>query len=296
MFRMGAVHSLRQFSLLPLLRSLLLSSALLLSVACQQRSEPVDKRPVVAVSVAPLGYLVQRLAPELVQLMVMIPPGASPSTHEPTMRQLQLVSRASIYIKVGHPAFPFERTWLRRLLEHNRDMLVVDASQSTTRQLEDPHLWTSPQVMRRVAAEVAAALGSLLPEQAEQIAQNLQQFEADVAELDTLIRATLEDMTNRTFYVFHPAWSYFAAEYGLEQVAIEHRGSEPSPEALAQLIDRARSEGVHVIFVQPQFSRRSADLVAREIGGVVIALDPLDVDWLNNLQAVARSLRKASRL
>jgi zinc transport system substrate-binding protein len=276
----------------PLLLVLILWG-LLQMLACQQQSVPVDGRPVVAVSVAPFGYLVQRLAPDLVQLLVMIPPGASPATHEPTMSQLQTLSRAALYVQVGHRAFPFERTWLQRLLKSNSDMQIVDASHATTQQLGDPHLWTSPAVMRRVASEIASNLGSLLPEQQLQINARLQQFEAEVDSLDAQIHTTLEGLANRTFYVFHPAWGYFAAEYDLQQVAIEHQGSEPSPEALAQIIEQARAEDVRVIFVQPQFSRRSATLVAQEIGGSVVALDPLHGDWLHNLQSVARALREA---
>jgi zinc transport system substrate-binding protein len=95
--------------------------------------------------------------------------------------------------------------------------------------------------------------------------------------------------------VFHPAWGYFAETYGLTQVPIEKEGKEPGARALAALIEQARREQVKVIFVQPQFSRRSAEQVARAIGGQVVAIDPLAPDYADNLRQAARSIAAAVR-
>jgi zinc transport system substrate-binding protein len=95
--------------------------------------------------------------------------------------------------------------------------------------------------------------------------------------------------------VFHPAWGYFAHAYGLTQVPVEIEGKEPKPAQLKALIQHAREEGIKVIFVQPQFSSKSAKLVAREIGGEVAFVDPLAEDWSANLREVADKFRAALR-
>ena len=95
--------------------------------------------------------------------------------------------------------------------------------------------------------------------------------------------------------VFHPAWGYFARAYGLQQVPIEIEGKNPKPALLKELIVHAREKGIRVVFVQPQFSTKSAEIVAREIGGRVAFADPLAEDWLANLAAVAAGFRAALR-
>ncbi|MCK5723282.1 MAG: zinc ABC transporter substrate-binding protein, partial [Gammaproteobacteria bacterium] len=95
------------------------------------------------------------------------------------------------------------------------------------------------------------------------------------------------------FMVFHPSWGYFADTYGLKQVAVEIEGKNPKPSQLKELIEHAKEQGIKIIFVQPQFSSKSAKLVAREIGGRVAVADPLAQDWSANLRAVAREFKGA---
>jgi len=93
------------------------------------------------------------------------------------------------------------------------------------------------------------------------------------------------------FMVFHPSWGYFARDYGLEQVAVEIEGKEPKPNQLRKLIEKARAENIHVIFAQPQFSTKSAKLLAGEIGGEVVMIDNLAENWRQNMREVAEKLR-----
>jgi zinc transport system substrate-binding protein len=88
--------------------------------------------------------------------------------------------------------------------------------------------------------------------------------------------------------IFHPAWSYFARDYDLEQIPIEVEGKEPSAREMADLMMKiAKEEQVTVIFVQPQTSRRSVDMLAKQIGARVEILDPLAADWLENMRRVS---------
>jgi len=275
----------------------LLAVVILLVGCSSKRTQPnADAAVVVAVSIAPLATLVDRLVGDAVELLVMIPAGASPATHEPSMRQMQLLSKASVYVKVGHPAFAFEYSWLGRLLAHNSSMIIVDAARQAQADVDDPHLWTSPQVMRNVAQSIAVTLQSVLPEQSDAISSNLQQLLAEIDALDQQIREILANDVGKSFYVFHPAWGWFAENYGLQQVSIEQHGAhgtEPSPEELAQVVEQARKDKVSVIFVQSQFSSRSAQLIADEVGARVVAIDPLAADWLANMRRVAIALHEA---
>jgi zinc transport system substrate-binding protein len=95
------------------------------------------------------------------------------------------------------------------------------------------------------------------------------------------------------FMVFHPAWGYFARTYGLEQIAVEMEGKEPKPADLKRLIRHARERGIKVIFVQPEFSTKSAEAIAKAIGGKVVLANPLALDWANNLKEIASEIKAA---
>ena len=142
---------------------------------------------------------------------------------------------------------------------------------------------------------MARVLAELDPANAEVYAANLTSLQAELDALNVELAATLAPAKGREFMVFHPAWGYFADAYGLIEVAIEHEGKEPGPAELQKLIDRARGKGIQAIFVQPQFSRRAAETIAREIGAQVVVADPLAADWAVNLRQVAESFAAAAR-
>ncbi|NCA91001.1 MAG: hypothetical protein EOM92_19535, partial [Gammaproteobacteria bacterium] len=159
----------------------------------------------------------------------------------------------------------------------------------------DPHVWTSPRLVALMSVNIRDTLAELDPAHAADFARHQAAFAAELAGLDTDIRALLADLPSRKFLVFHPAWGYFAQDYDLIQVPIEQGGKEPGPRALATLIDDARQEGIRAVFVQPQSDPRFAARIAEAIGGQLIAIDPLAPDYLTNLREVARQIAAAGK-
>ena len=257
--------------------------------ACSPAEAP-DPRPVVAVSVVPQQYFVERIAGDRVRVLVMIPPGANEASYEPTLAQVRALSGALLYWAVGHPSFAFERAWLDRILADVRSLPVVDGSAGLDTRAGDPHVWVAPRHAERMAIGIARALGERLPAERAFFEANLAGFREEIASLDAEIRAILAPMRVRSFLVVHPAFGYFAADYGLEQLAIEHEHKTPDAHQLAALLERARALGLRVVYVQPQFDAAPARTFAREIGARVETLDPLAYDWPGNLRAIARQL------
>jgi zinc transport system substrate-binding protein len=145
-----------------------------------------------------------------------------------------------------------------------------------------------------MTATIRDALVELDPANSQDYTNNYNAFAAELDKLDGDIRAILENVPTRQFMVFHPAWGYFADTYGLTQIPIENEGKEPGARALTSLIKQAKDENVKVILVQPQFNKRSAEQVARAIGGRVVAIDPLSPDYLDNLRKVAQLIAEAA--
>jgi zinc transport system substrate-binding protein len=124
---------------------------------------------------------------------------------------------------------------------------------------------------------------------------NMKAFHRDLDQLDREIAHSLKDIKSRKFMVFHPAWGYFAHDYGLEQIPIEMEGKVPTAKSLHYVIEEAKEEEIKIIFVQKQFSKASAETVARAIGGRVVPMDPLARDYLSNIRQVADAFAGALR-
>ncbi len=291
---------------------LLLASLLLPFLAC---AEPLR----VFVSVLPQRTFVDRVGGEHVEVQVMVGPGQNPAIYEPTPRQITALAKADLYVRTG---VPFERAWMDRIRSTNADMRVLDARAGIdARSIEhhvhekqdvrhsdadqehghplqpeqDPHLWTSPPLVKHMTLGIRDALTALDPANGELYARNQAEFAAELDQLDRDIRALLAEVPERRFMVFHPAWGYFADTYGLTQVPIEKEGKEPGGRTLAAMIEQAKRDHIRVIFVQPQFDERSAQQVARAIGGRVVAIDPLSPDYSNNLREAARQIAEATQ-
>ena len=267
--------------------------------------QPEDKRITVTVSILPQKYFVERIGGEDVTVNVMVGPGESPHSYEPKPEQMRMLNASSVYFRIG---VEFEGAWLPRIASANPDMRIVDLSagieklpmQAHGDEEEgeddhdedglDPHVWTSPQLVRGMADQIYQELTRLNPQRDSYYKANLAAFISDIDTLEGEIRTAFSPLERRKFMVFHPSWGYFARDFGLEQVAIEVGGTEPSASQLAALLDLAKEERIQVIFAQPEFSTRSAETIAREVGAAVILISPLAEDWLENLREVARSL------
>jgi len=159
----------------------------------------------------------------------------------------------------------------------------------------DPHIWLDPKLVKIQARTICDAMCRADPTGAEVYRKNCDAFLADLDAVDARITRALAPLKGKEFFVYHPAFGYFGDSYGLRQVAVETAGKEPDAKELAALIDRAKATGVKVIFVQPQFSARSARAVAEAIGGVVVPMDDLAKDYLKNLDDMAAKIEKAIR-
>lgn len=254
----------------------------------------------VAVTIPPQAWMVERLGEGRVRAEVMIPAGASPETYEPSAQQMIALSTARLYVALGHPRFVFERRHLATIRSTHPALPIVSMAEGLDLGAgedpvgeADPHLWLSPRAIRIASRTVARALAEVDPDGAATYQEGLVELEAEIDRVDRRVARTLDGLEGGRFLVYHPAWSWLAADYGLVQIAIESGGQEPSPRALQATLEEARSRGIRVVFVQPGFSDRAARVIANEIGGRVVVIDPLAYDWPNNLIAVAETLRAA---
>ncbi|WDP91104.1 MAG: zinc ABC transporter substrate-binding protein [Desulfobacter sp.] len=271
----------------------------------------------VSVSILPQQYMVERIGKDRVDVQVMVRPGASPATYEPKPAQMAALSKTRLYFSIG---VPFENFWLDKITASNPKMKLVHTDKGIPKipiaahehdrhehhkdhahQNEadhghtgmDPHIWTSPALVRIQAHTICQALAEEDPANRAFYRENYDAFIREIDGLEKELHNLFKDKTGTRFMVFHPSWGYFARDFGLDMIPIEMEGKDPKPAQLMELIRHARDAGIRVLFVQPQFSAKSARLIAREINGRVVAADPLAQDWMENMKTIASQFKEA---
>ena len=255
----------------------------------------------IMVSIAPQKYFVEKIGGDRVNINIMVEGNSEPETYEPKPQQLQSLEETEVYISIG---VPFEDKWLEKFADINDQMAIIDSGKGIER-LEmiehdsdhhhhgednlDPHIWLSPSLVKQQAQNIYENLILLDEDNKDFYQENLEQFLTEIEELDQEIKNTLKDIKNRKFVVFHPAWGYFANDYNLEQIPIEVGGQEPSAAELSQLINTAKNNNIKVVFVQPQFKMKNAETIAQEINGEIIIIDPLALNWSENLLNISQT-------
>jgi zinc transport system substrate-binding protein len=266
-------------------------------------------------SIEPQRFIVERVGGTNVAVEVLVAPGQSPHTFEPTPRQMARLAGAEVYFAIG---LPFEEMVLDGIKELSADLLVVATADSVPKReieeahgthdghdhegdgthdehagLPDPHVWLSPRHAALLAEATCRALQNLDPFNGREYEDNLAELRRELDDLDVELTEALAPLAGESVYVFHPAFGYFTDAYGLVQVPVETGGMEPGARELVDLVEGARADSVRVIFVQPQFSSKSAEAVAAEIGGAVVPIDPLSGDYIENLRNIAEEVRRA---
>jgi zinc transport system substrate-binding protein len=263
----------------------------------------------VFVSILPQKTFVEKIGGAFVSVSVMVLPGANPHNYEPKPGQMIALSKAGIYFAIG---IGFEDVWLKRFGSTNPTMKIVhteqgidkipmlshdhqDSSHDEHDGIADPHVWLSPPNVKIIAKNISDGLSQADPAHRADYEENLRKFEREIDDLDAELRKVFSDRKGAKFMVFHPAWGYFAHAYGLEQIPVEIEGKEPKPSKLKALIEQAKRDGIRIVFVQPQFSTKSAEAIAKAIGGEVAVADDLHPEWANNLREQAEKFKKALR-
>ncbi len=280
----------------------------------------------VAVTLQPYAKIVEEIGGDRVSVISMIPPNADPHSYEPKPGALKTFSKADLYLS---DSSGLDQVWLPRFLSVNKkiEMVYISSGVSWMQESEDhhhghhhdhhhhgedhhenkhkheenasldPHLWTSPKQVIKLAENVLSALIKKDAASKSYYESRYQLFIEKWTSIDQFIEKTVSQIPEkrRIFIVFHPSYGYLARDYDLIQRAIEVEGKEPKPQDLKALILEAQKNDIRAIFVQPQFSKRSAESIAKQLNAVVVSTDPLAYDIEKNLRNFIQALLEASK-
>lgn len=276
-------------------RCRVLPRLVLLAVLAAASAPCLAAPPRIAVCLPPQAGILDALQPGAAPL-VLIDRGQNPHSFDPSPRQLAELSTCGLYVAAG---LPFENALLPRLRALNPAMRIVPAPadehdhDAPEADEHDPHFWTHPDGILAEARAIAAALSEADPGAAPAVSAALAAYETSLRDLDAALRARLAPLKGRAFLVYHPAWSHFAEEYGLRQLAIEHHGGAPSAKHLARLTDAVRAEGIRLVLVQSDSEAARTRPFADSLGLGTRLVNPLGRDPRQLLRDTADAIEAA---
>lgn len=263
----------------------------LLIVGCTTKSDS-DKKTIF-VTITPMQSIIEEITAGDFDIEVIVPKGASPETFEPTPKQVTSFSDAELIFSTG--IIDFEQSLVERIdddaevvnLSNGIELIAGSCSHGNHKHKHgvDPHIWTSPRALRTMVTNAHKAIMAHYPDSVkytEATGRLLERIDA----LDTYCATRIKAEGVEAMMIYHPAYTYYARDYGIEQIAIEHDGKEPSLRQTTALIEKAKEHGVKAILRQPQYSEDKVRAIANDAGAEIITTDPLAEDILGEIERV----------
>ena len=253
----------------------------------------------IIVSIAPQKYFVEQIGKNLIDVKVMVQKGSSPHSYEPKASQMKSLSKAKLYFAIG---VEFEKAWLDRFKNQNRNMKIIHTDNNIIKLSmkkkshnhkikKDPHIWLSVKLVKQQAKNILNGLISIDSKNSIIYKKNYDLFITELEKLDKDIKNILLNNDKNIFMVFHPSWGYFAKDYNLIQVAMEVEGKEIKAKQLKELIKQAKKDNIKTIFISPQFSQKTVNVLAKVLNANIVTINPLSANWKDNLIKVAKAIK-----
>lgn len=279
--------------------SLILTFCFLFVTGCnsnekaEEASQEINKKPIIAVTIVPEQTFVKAVCGDLADVITMVPPGNSPENYEPSPKEMEKFSKASLYFTIGVPT---EEANILPKVGNVKAIFLQDEVDSDYKDRtfasggRDPHIWLSPKRVKVMIEVIAREMCKLDEANKDIYTKNAETYIKQLDELDKQISLALDNIKSKKFIVYHPAFGYFADDYGFQMYALEQDGKEAAPQHLQEMIDLAKEENIKVIFYQEEIDSSQSQAFAQEIGGKAIQLSPLAADYIENLKKMAETM------
>ena len=263
----------------------------LLVVGCTSKSDG-DKKTIY-VTITPMQAIIDEITMGDFNVEVIVPKGASPETFEPTPKQVTAISDAELIFSTG--LIDFEQSLIKRIsgdaeivdLSENIELIAGSCSHGNHKHKHgvDPHIWTSPRALRTMVTNAHDAIIAHYPDSVKYTEATERLLER-IDTLDSYCASRIKDANVEAMMIYHPAYTYYARDYGIKQIAIEHDGKEPSLRQTTDLIETAKNHDIKVILRQPQYSEDKVRAIANDAGAEIITTDPLSEDIIGEIERI----------
>ncbi len=257
-----------------------------------KETAPSDKIQV-TVSFYPLAYIASEVGGLRVSVRDLLPPGGEPHSIEPSPRDFALLGESDIFLYNGAGFEPWVEKWQKGSFARPSKTvsMVEELSLSSVpliiREREtDPHVWLDPVLFKQKVEIVRDALIAINPINADEYRANASLLDIAISGLDKKFRDGLRSCAKDSIITSHDAFGYLARQYNFKVIPIAgiSPDEEPSPKVLASIIETARAKNIQHIFFEAKVGPKLSEVIAREIGGKTLILNPLENLTPNEVQ------------
>lgn len=274
-----------------------------------------DTRPVLVVSIEPQRQMLEQIAGDNFKIITMLPNGENPESFDPSPARRIDIEKAKAYFTTGQLVFEKNLKMTAdnkaKFIDTSNGIKLIygthcshhstpsssffgddhDQKHSHANQA-DPHVWASVKNARIAAQTMAATLQKIDPEHNNIYKANLQRYEKHLDSLDNAFSKTIAAIPNPSLMVWHPSLTYFARDYGIEQVAMTDVNKEATAKSLGNLLEKARQSKINIFVYQPQVDNREAEMIYTAIGADTISYNGLAYDWEKELTKIVNVLKR----
>ncbi len=272
-------------------------------------SQKDEKGINIIVSIEPQKTFVEKVTGDLADINVVIPQGYSPANYQPSPIEIQDISNGDVYFSIGVES---EKAFIiPKLKDLNEDIELINLQEKVKEKYEllyieeehnddhehdegdvDPHIWLSPKRVITIVETIRDYMVEIDSDNKSQYINNAEEYIAELEKLDQDLKRTFEELDTKTFIIYHPSFSYFAKDYGLEMITIEEAGKEATAAKIQNVVDFARSNDIRVVFYQDEFDSSQAIVIANEIDGEVVEVTPLSGNYIDNMYEIRDKFEK----
>lgn len=248
-----------------------------------------SQKPILFVSIQPLKYFVDQIVKDRFDVKVLVPPGSSPETFAPSSKQIATLEQSMALFKIG--ALGFEERWDNTWQQNHPQTELINCSIGIEQVCldhhhgdhvhhgRDPHIWLSPQTAKIIAHNIYEGILRFDPANKQFYHQNFTHLLSTISKVKDTLDNKLNHKEEQEFLIFHPVLGYLSKYYHLHQESIEFEGKKPTLKQLKHIVEIAKEENISTILVQKEFNTSNAEIIAKEINGNVVTIDPLGYDW-----------------
>ena len=256
---------------------------------------------VITVSIPPLQGLVEAIVNNDYKVVALLPSGSTPENYSPTPSQLINIEESEFVFFVG--TLDFENTIAQRLAERDvnivntgRDAELVEGECSHNHKVGseynhgvEPHIWLSLVELEKVVGNIGNTICATHPDSVRYKA-NFEQLMGRIKAAHEHYLELFEPHRGEAFLIYHPALTYFARDYGLEQISVEQEGKAPTPTTLAELAEVVNNSEIEHLIYQSEYPVDVVKPVAEVLGVTLLEINPLSVDILAEINRIANTL------
>ncbi|MFZ3048879.1 MAG: metal ABC transporter substrate-binding protein [Desulfatirhabdiaceae bacterium] len=273
------------------IQSLMIAMVISVALTSYAFAKPVK----IMASIYPVGDMIRQVGGELVDVTVVVPPGASPHTFELKPATIKTFSASRLFFMVGaglefwanaavkasgksiQTVVLSDDMPLIQMAGHLHDSDAEKVTKKPHHESANPHIWLDPILAKQMVGRIVQVLSAADPEHAIQFASRGEAYSKKLDDLDRSIKDSVRTFKIKKYVAFHPAWDYFALRYGLEcdGVIEASPGRNPTPKMIAHIVKTIQASKIQAVFAEPQFNPQVADVIAREAGVRVLFLDPI---------------------